>query len=119
MSNPVDKETLRRLDERADALQARTARPSSQDYGGQAVGNGYKLLGTLTGGILVGLGAGFVIDAFAGTKPWATIAGVLLGFGVSVFLTVRSAQRMSADWTKDHGPGDPVPFVDDDEDEGA
>lgn len=117
MSQPVDEEALRRLDQRADALQARTARPSSQDYGGRAVGAGYKLLGTLTGGILAGLAAGFVLDATAGTKPWGTIAGVLLGFGASVFLTVRSAQRMSADWTKDHGPGEPVPF--DDEDEGA
>jgi len=116
MSQPVDEEALRRLDERADALQARTARPP-QDYGGQAVGNGYRLLGTLTGGILVGLAAGFVLDALAGTKPWGTIAGVLLGFGVSVFLTVRSAQRMSSEWTKEQGPAKPVPF--DDEDEGA
>lgn len=118
MSQPVDEEALRRLDARADALQARTRRPSSQDYGGQAVGNGYKLLGTLTGGILVGLAAGFVLDAVAGTKPWGTIAGVLLGFAVSIFLTVRSAQRMSADWPKNEGPAAPVPF-DDDEDEGA
>jgi len=115
MRQPVDEETLRRLDERADALEARTARPTPHQ-GEQAVGQAYRLLGVLLGGVLVGLALGFGIDAVLGSAPWGVIGGVLLGSGVSVFMAVRSAQKLSRTWETDHGPARDVPFDDDEED---
>jgi ATP synthase protein I len=104
-------EAIRRLQQRAGALEARTDQ-TPRDYGAQAHSYGYRLLGLLLGGVFVGLGFGFAIDWVAGTKPWGTIIGVLVGFGVSLWMTVRSAKAMSAEaareWgpPKDLGPGD-------------
>ena len=114
---PSREEALRRLDEQANALEARAARPV-QDHGHQAVGQAYQLLGTLIGGPFVGIAFGWGVDAVAGTAPLGIIAGVLLGFGVSIFLAMKSAQRIRRDSEREHGPARPVPF-DDDEDEGA
>jgi ATP synthase protein I len=104
-------EAIRRLEQRAGALEARSVQ-APRDYGSQAAGYGYRLLGLLLGGVLVGLGFGAAIDWIAHTGPWGMIIGVLVGFGVSIWLTVRSAQRMSAEFAqgagpaKDLGPGD-------------
>ncbi|HYG25513.1 MAG TPA: F0F1 ATP synthase assembly protein I [Caulobacteraceae bacterium] len=105
-------EAIRRLDERADALEARTAR-NVPDYGGKAMAQGTQLVAGLIGGPLVGLAFGWGFDYLAGSAPAGLIVGVLGGFAVSVFLAMRMARKMSAaakDW--------PVtPVVDDDEDE--
>ena len=97
------KEAIRRLEERAGALEARTTR-TPRDYGAQAHSYGYRLLGVLLGGVFVGLGFGFATDAVAGTGPWGMIIGVLVGFVVSVWMAVRSAQRMSAEAAQEWGP---------------
>ena len=93
-------EAIRRLDERADALEARTAR-NVPDYGSKAVAQGSQLVAGLIGGPLVGLGFGWGFDFLAGTAPWGLIVGLLIGFAASVFLALRTAQRMTAaakDW---------------------
>ena len=115
--DPSREEALARLNERASALETRNVKPV-RDYGAAAVNQGYQLLGQLIGGVLVGVAAGFGIDAYAGTTPWGTIVGVLVGFGVSVWLAVRTAKRLGDKALKEHGPGKAIPF-DDDEDEGA
>lgn len=105
-------EAVQRLDKRADALAARTAPAAPRDFGSQAAGYGYRLLGVLLGGVFVGVGLGAAVDAIAKTGPWGMIIGVLLGFGISIWMAVRSARRMSAEasqeWgpPKDLGPGD-------------
>jgi ATP synthase protein I len=43
------------------------------------------------------------------------IVGVLLGFGVSIWMAVRSAQRMTAEAAKEWGPV--VDLPDDDEED--
>ena len=93
-------EAIRRLDERADALEARTTR-NVPDYGSKAVAQGSQLVAGLIGGPLVGLGFGWGFDFLAGTAPWGLIVGLLIGFAASVFLALRTAQRMTAaakDW---------------------
>ena len=93
-------DAIRRLDERADALEARTAR-NVPDYGSKAVAQGSQLVAGLIGGPLVGLGFGWGFDFLAGTAPWGLIVGLLIGFAASVFLALRTAQRMTAaakDW---------------------
>ena len=107
-------EAIRRLDERADALEARTAR-NVPDYGSKAVAQGSQLVAGLIGGPLVGLGFGWGVDYLAGTAPWGLIVGLLIGFAASVFLALRTAQRMTAaakDW-----PVAEAVLDDDDEDE--
>ncbi|HEX6860614.1 MAG TPA: AtpZ/AtpI family protein [Caulobacteraceae bacterium] len=105
-------EAMKRLDERADALEARTRRDVAE-YGGKAMAQGSQLVAGLIGGPLVGLGFGWGFDFLAHTAPWGLIVGVLVGFALSVFLAMRMARSMSEkarDW--------PVtPVVDDDEDE--
>lgn len=110
-SEETREEALRRLQGRADALQARTAQ-TPRDYGSQAAGYGYRILGLLLGGVFVGIGFGAAVDAVAKTTPWGMIIGVLLGFGISIWLAVRSARQMAdeaaREWgpPKDLGPGD-------------
>lgn len=107
-------EDIRRLDERAAALEARTA-PVTRDYGSKAAGYGYRLMGVLIGGVFVGLGLGAGADVVFKTAPWGMIIGVLGGFGISIWMAVSSAQRMAAEAAKEWGPPKDVPF-DDEED---
>lgn len=109
-------EALKRLDARADELEARATR-TPPDYGFKAAGYGYRLLAEMLGGVAVGLVTGLVVDGFAGTAPWGTIAGTLLGFGVSIWLALRSARRLSERMTEEAGPPRDLPF-DDEEDQG-
>jgi ATP synthase protein I len=114
-SEPPREEALKRLDARADALEARTVRPTA-DYGANAVGQAYGLLGVLLGGPGLGLALGWAVDAFAGTAPWGIIGGVLLGFAVSIYMALGSARRLSARASQ-VPPQPAVPFDDEDEDQ--
>jgi ATP synthase protein I len=108
-------EALRQLSARADALEARTVQ-TPQDHGVKAAGYGYRLLGILLGGLFVGIGFGAAVDAIAKTAPWGMIAGVLLGFVVSIWMTVRSARVMQAEFERELGPPRDLPPDDDEED---
>ncbi|WP_165190612.1 AtpZ/AtpI family protein [Caulobacter soli] len=85
------------LDARLDAFEARRAaeapiraehEKSSQD--------GYRLLADLIGGVLVGLGFGWLLDRYAGTGPWGMVGGLLIGMGSSIYIVVRKATKLSA-----------------------
>jgi ATP synthase protein I len=93
---PNDK-ALQSLDARLAAFEAKKAaeqpvraehEKSSQD--------GYRLLADLIGGVLVGLGFGWVLDQFAHTAPWGMVGGLLIGMGASIFSVVRKATKLSA-----------------------
>ncbi len=79
------------------------------------MGEGYRLLAELIGGVLGGLGLGWLADRFAHTSPWGIAVGVSLGAGASVFMAVRTAARMGKRALEKAGPLKAVPF-DDDED---
>lgn len=96
-------EAIRRLQQRAGALEARTTQ-TPRGYGAQAHSYGYRLLGLLLGGVFIGLGIGWAIDLVAKTGPWGIVIGVLVGFGVSVWMAVRSARQMSAEAAQEWGP---------------
>lgn len=97
-----------RLEERADALEARTRR-KAQDYAHQASAQGYRLMAVLLGGLLAGLGLGLGLDVVAHTAPFGIIGGTLIGFAVSVFAAVRTAQAMSAANASILGPPQDLP----------
>jgi ATP synthase protein I len=100
------------LDARLDALEARraAAKPTllSAD---KASSDGYRVLADLIGGILGGLGIGYLVDRFAGTGPFGLIGGLLIGTGFSVYLIVRTAGRIGA------SKGHTAAAVDDDDDD--
>lgn len=88
-------EAIARLTKSASDLEARTASESRSDAAGRAVaGQAYKVVAHLLGGVFLGVALGFVIDRFAGTNPWGVIGGVLLGFGVSLWMAWQTAQKL-------------------------
>lgn len=90
-------EAFDRLDARLAAFEAKKAaeKPVRAEHE-KSSQDGYRLLADLIGGVLVGLGFGWALDQYAGTKPWGTVGGLLIGLGLSVYLVVRKAMKMSA-----------------------
>ncbi len=78
------------------------------------MGEGYRLLGGLIGGVLGGFGLGWTFDHFAHTSPIGLVVGLLAGLALSIVAAVRSASQMSARSVKQTGP---IPSVPDDDDE--
>jgi len=108
-------EAIRRLNERAAALGARTQRPVVSAAGEQAAGQAYRIIAELIGGVLVGLAAGFlVVWAFKVPTAVGLIGGVLIGFALSLWMANRTAQRLMA-LAKTEGTPPAVPFDDDEE----
>ena len=105
-------EAIKRLDERAAALGARTQRPAAPHAGEQAVSQAYRIIAELIGGVLVGLAAGFIVDRVSKTTPWGLIGGVLAGFALSVWMARRTANRLMALAKQDSEPLPSVPFDD-------
>jgi len=96
MTAPEDptEEALRRLDDRLGALEAsQTRKAVSFEPGGS--GAAYRLVAELVGGVLGGLGFGWLLDRFLHSSPFGLIGGVLIGAVVGVVLVVRSASAMS------------------------
>ncbi len=106
---------LGRLEGRLDAFEAgRADRPAGVGVSESAAA-GYRLLGQMLGGVLGGIGIGWLVDHFAHTGPWGVIGGLLIGAGLSIYSTVQTASRISKRAATRLGPVDSVP--DDDEDE--
>jgi len=116
MPNPDDPndEALSRLDRKLDAFEAERARKAAPGAN-FALGAGYRFLGEVIGGVLGGLGLGWLFDHFAHTTPLGLVGGMLIGTGVSIFIAVRGASRMANEASKAAGPLPSVP--DDDEDD--
>ena len=106
-------EALTRLDARLNAFEAKRMHASSPSaFGGME--QGYRFLGEVVGGVLGGTGLGWLLDVFAGTKPLGLIGGLLIGTGLSIFVAVRTAARMTKSETASAEPA-PDPS-DEDED---
>lgn len=93
---PNDK-ALKSLDARLGAFEAKKAaeKPVRAEHE-KSSQDGYRLLADLIGGVLVGLGFGWLLDRFAGTAPWGMVGGLLIGMGGSIFSVVRKATKLSA-----------------------
>ena len=105
---------LKRLDQRLATFEAsRAAKPSLTGMGEGAEG-GIRILGQLLGGVLGGLGLGWLVDHLAHTTPFGMLAGLLIGAGLSVFAVVRTAAAMN---TKAEAGAPSVGANDDDDDD--
>ena len=97
MSQPDDEsqEALQRLQTRLDTLTAERKPKSAPDGSAErSMGEGYRLLGEVIGGVLGGLGLGWVVDHFAHTTPFGMVIGLLLGTAASAYAAVKSADAM-------------------------
>jgi ATP synthase protein I len=63
--------------------------PSTMDP--SAFARGFRLSTELVGGVIVGGGLGWLADSWLGTKPWAFIVLLMLGFVGGVLNVMRSA----------------------------
>ena len=103
MSQPDDEsqEALKRLQDQLDTFDGQRA-PKAETGGSaeSSMGDGYRLLGEVIGGVLGGLGLGWVVDHFAHTTPFGMVIGLLLGTAASAYAAVKSADRMGRAATK-------------------
>lgn len=106
------RDPLAQLDSDLASFEA-SRRKASSGLSGEA-GAGYRLLGQMLGGVLGGIGLGWLVDHFAHTSPWGLVLGLLIGAGLSIYSAVRTASEMAARLGSGKGP--PAP-PDDDEDE--
>ena len=109
-------ETIERLNAQADSLEAR-ATPEPPQYGGAAVGYGYRIMAEMIGGVLVGLGLGWGFDMFVGTMPWGMIVGTLSGFVLSIWLAVNTARVLRVRALEAFGPPRDLPDEPDEDDD--
>jgi ATP synthase protein I len=109
-------EAIKRLNDSATSLEARTAAQLSHEAAGQAAaGQAWRIIADLFGGVFVGLALGLLADRFLGISPYGTLGGVLLGFAVSVWMARLTANRLMAQ-AKQQGEPQSVPFDEDEED---
>jgi ATP synthase protein I len=78
------------LDERLAAFEARRA-PQTNVATQRAMGQGYRFLAEVVGGVLGGLGFGWLFDRLLHTTPFGLVGGLLIGVGVSTFVAIRGA----------------------------
>jgi ATP synthase protein I len=101
--NESPDEALRSLDQRlgaAEAAQARKVSPETHS----AMAQGYRFLGEVVGGVLGGVGLGWLLDRFAHTQPWGVVGGLLIGTGFSIFTAVSAAARANRKALEAFGP---------------
>lgn len=87
-----DQDELNDLDKRLKAIEARKRKPAFDASGEVGANQGYQALGELLGGILGGLGLGWLSDQYLHTRPFGVIIGAILGMIVAVYAIVRSGQ---------------------------
>jgi len=109
---------LERLDKRLEAFEAGAAVKPASSGDGESAADGYRMLGEMLGGVLGGVGLGWLVDHFAHTAPWGVVGGLVIGAGLSIFATVQTASRISAKAAAKSGGGvvTPAPVGDEDDD---
>lgn len=106
-------ETGSRFETRLQAAEAAQARRTGGDaHAGMA--QGYRFVGEVVGGVLMGAGLGWLFDRFTNLAPLGLIGGLLIGTGLSIFVAVKTASRMTKDQMAKAGPLPSVPDEDED-----
>ncbi|MBS0333364.1 MAG: AtpZ/AtpI family protein [Proteobacteria bacterium] len=79
-----------------------------------ALAQGYRFVGEVVGGVLGGVGLGWLLDRFAHTQPWGVVGGLLIGSGISIFAAVSGAARANKKALDAAGLAQGVPDEDED-----
>ncbi|HEX3364416.1 hypothetical protein [Phenylobacterium sp.] len=80
-----------------------------------AMAQGYRFVGEVVGGVLGGVGLGWLLDHYAKvTAPWGVVGGLLIGTGFSIFTAVTAVGRANKIAL---GASGTVPGATDDKDE--
>ena len=116
-SDDARERALSSLDVRIKAFEAQRAPKASSPGETQGIGEGYRLLAGMIGGVLGGVGLGWFVDHIAHTSPIGLIGGLLIGMVASIVGVVASAMRMSARAAANSGPVPSAPSSPDDDDE--
>ncbi|MCW5606265.1 MAG: AtpZ/AtpI family protein [Burkholderiales bacterium] len=94
-----DSESLKDLDARLKAAQARerlTEAPlgKTAQVDQRAVGVGVRIAIELLSGLLVGLGVGYALDRWLGTRPWLMLAFFFLGTAAGFMNVLRAVRSL-------------------------
>ena len=94
---PIDEDArISTLDERLKAARKqedkRTAKPAP-DGSDANYREGNRVLAELVGGLVGGAFLGWVIDQFAGTRPWGLLVMLFVGVGVAFRNIIRISSR--------------------------
>lgn len=81
----------------AEARQAAAERPP--DERGKGLALAFRISAELVGGLIVGVGIGWLLDRWLGTKPWLLIVFFLLGSAAGLVSVMRTVSGMG------HGVG--------------
>jgi ATP synthase protein I len=107
---------LRSLDERLDRKhETQAAATAAEQSRKSGIGAALRMSTDFVAAVLVGAGLGFGIDWIFGTRPWAMIVFLLLGFCAGVLNVMRSAGKIADPHARYDPPGRPEMY-DDDED---
>ena len=69
--------------------------PAGSSSTASGASRAYRLAAEFVAAIIVGAGLGYGIDLVVGTKPWAMIVFLLIGFAAGVLNVVRATKEMN------------------------
>src|ERR1700740_2438295 len=100
MSEHNEPDDLKSLSERLDKARRDRTGPAAGDgksdgeLSGSALGLGFRIGLELVVAVVFGLGVGWAIDKYLGTKPWGLIVFVLLGIAAGMLNVYRAMTGM-------------------------
>ena len=92
---------------------APAARGDGQQGGMQGANRGFRLASEFVAAIIVGGALGYGADLLFGTRPWAMVILLLLGFVAGIVNMVRTTRELNAETAVPPG----TPAVPDDDDD--
>lgn len=93
-------EPLKDLQQRLKAAQAKTEEPVRAAAGtraGSGMAVGLQIAVELIAGIAIGVGLGWFLDGWLGTKPWMLLVFTIVGFVAGLMNVIRRAKQLEAD----------------------
>jgi len=89
----------------AEARQAAAEKPPDERGKGMALA--FRVSAELVGGLIVGVGIGWLLDRWLGTKPWLLIVFFLLGSAAGLVSVMRTVSGMGHGVGYKPTPGEP------------
>lgn len=87
---------LDQLGAKLRAARERSGTDGTKDLAGEgsSFGYGLRLSVELLAGLLVGLGVGYAIDRWLGTRPWMMLVFMILGLAAGILNVMRVSRQM-------------------------